>query len=320
MRPRKKDRHLPSCVYLKSGSYYHVKGGKWRKIGHDLPSALRAYAKLAEAPKDKMPALLERYIDQLTVAPATKRSYISAKNHLVPIMIDMEPQEVTAQDVRKIIHCFKNRPGTANNIKKVLVGALELAFMDDLVERNVARDVKSLKTASRDRYITWDEYDRLYEKASEVMKMIMDMLYLTGQRIGDVLSIRYADMDDEGIQFKQQKTKLRQCIGWSPDLEEVVARAKAYHQSVKGLTLFHDHAGKKYRYERIRDQWETICKQSGVDDAHIHDIRAKAATDAKKLGLDSQALLGHTTAQSHRRYLRNREIPVTSALSFRKKP
>lgn len=319
MRPRKTNRHLPSCVYLRSGSYYYVKAGKWTLIGHDLPSALKAYAKIFSAPTDKMPALLERYIAQLDVAAATKRSYISAKNHLVKILIDMEPQEITAQDVRRIVTCFKKKPGVANTIKSVLVGALELAFNEERVERNVARDVRSLITPSRDRYITDDEYSRLYAKASEMMQMIMDMLYLTGQRINDVLSIRYADITGEGILFKQEKTGHRMCVAWTPDLEQVVARAKAYHQSVKGLTLFHDHAGKKYRYERIRDQWETVCKRSEVADAHLHDIRAKSATDAKKLGMDSRALLGHTTESSHRRYLRNKETPVTSALSFRKK-
>ena len=318
MRPRKTNRHLPSCVYLRSGSYYHVKSGKWTMIGRDLPSALKAYANILEAPKDKMPAMLERYIAQLDVAPATKRSYISAKNHLAKILIDMEPQEITAQDVRRIIACYKKQPGVANTIKKVLVGSLELAFEEERVERNVARDVRSLKTTTRDRYITDDEYDRMYAKASEMMQIIMGLLYLTGQRIGDVLAIRYADISAEGLAFKQGKTAHRMLLEWTDDLQEVVARARAYHQSVKGLTLLHDHAGKPYRYERIRDQWETICKRSGVEDAHMHDIRAKAATDAKKQGMDSQALLGHTTAQSHRRYLRNKETPVTSALSFRK--
>lgn len=319
MRPRKKDRHLPSCVYEKSGGYYLVKSGKWTLIGHDLPSALREYAKRMEAPKDKMPALLNRYIDSLKVAPATKRSYISAKNHLVQIMADMEPQEVTAHDVMRIMRHFKGSPGTANNIKKVLVGALELAFEEERVERNVARDVKSLKTVARDRYITEEEYDLLYSKSSDMMQMIMAMLYLTGQRIGDVLSIRYADITQDGIFVKQGKTKQKILLSWTDDLQETVARAKAYHQSVKGLTLFHDHAGKPYRYERVRDQWETICKHAKVEDVHLHDIRAKAATDAKQQGMDSQTLLGHTTAQSHRRYLRNKETAVTSALSFRKK-
>ena len=32
MRPRKKDRHLPSCVFLKSGSYYYVKRNKWERL------------------------------------------------------------------------------------------------------------------------------------------------------------------------------------------------------------------------------------------------------------------------------------------------
>jgi hypothetical protein len=44
--------------------------------------------------------------------------------------------------------------------------------------------------------------------------------------------------------------------------------------------------------------------------ADIHDIRAKAATDARAQGLDSKSLLGHASESAHLRYLRGKETPV----------
>lgn len=41
-------------------------------------------------------------------------------------------------------------------------------------------------------------------------------------------------------------------------------------------------------------------------DQPFHDIRAKTGTDARDAGLDSQALLGHTTEAQHQTYLRSR--------------
>lgn len=46
MRPRKKDRHLPPCMYLKHGAYYLVRKGKWERLGSDFQEALLAYAKI----------------------------------------------------------------------------------------------------------------------------------------------------------------------------------------------------------------------------------------------------------------------------------
>jgi len=59
------------------------------------------------------------------------------------------------------------------------------------------------------------------------MRAIYEMCYLTGQRIGDVLSIRLADISADGIAFKQEKTNARLLVQMTPDLEELIARIKA---------------------------------------------------------------------------------------------
>jgi len=56
-RPRKKDRHLPRCVYHKHGAYWLVRKGKWTKLASDLRGALAAYASIFEAPKGGMAEL-----------------------------------------------------------------------------------------------------------------------------------------------------------------------------------------------------------------------------------------------------------------------
>lgn len=46
MRPRKQQRHLPSCVFHRHGTHYLVKRGKWTRLAADLPAALAEYARL----------------------------------------------------------------------------------------------------------------------------------------------------------------------------------------------------------------------------------------------------------------------------------
>lgn len=317
MRPRKTDKHLPSCVYERSGAFYYVKQNKWTLIGRSLPEALKAYAKIIDAPTDKMPALLDRYLKDIDVAPNTLKLYKSAVKKLSEIFAEFEPVQVTARDMMTVMHKLKSTPGMANIMRVVMIGAMDLAFIEQYVDRNVIRDTKKLPMAKRDRYITDAEFAAIYRIAPPTTQVIMDLCYLTGQRISDVLNIRYSDLTEHGIEIVQQKTKHRMLIAWSEDLLKVVDRAKKLHASVKGMTLLHTRAGNTIPYGTVVSAWKLACGKAKVENAHIHDIRAKAATDSNADGLDSKTLLGHQSESVHNRYLRSKETPVVKALSFR---
>lgn len=107
-------------------------------------------------------------------------------------------------------------------------------------------------------------------------------------------------------------------IAMTPDLADVIKRARALHSSVNGVTLFHKRDGTPLLYKTINHQWNKACRAAKVENAHFHDIRAAATTDAKASGLDSRALLGHTTESSHNRYLRSKETKVAAPNKARK--
>jgi len=85
----------------------------------------------------------------------------------------------------------------------------------------------------------------------------MDLLFYSGQRVVDALSIRYADLRAEGIYFEQDKTDARLTVRWTPELGAVVDRAKALQgDNVRALTLLHNRRGKAPDYRTVRDQWD----------------------------------------------------------------
>ena len=317
MRPRKTDRHLPSSVYLRHGAYYLVQKGKWIRLGKTLKEALSEYAKRKE-PEDSelMPALMARWLNQIKIAPSTMRTYRLGVKKLSKILAEFRPRDVTARDIMTILHHHKETPAMANQLRAVLVGSLEYAFVEQLVDRNVARDTKSLKQVKRDRYLTDQEYRVIYEQASPTLKAIMDIAYITGQRVGDVLKITYADLTETGISVIQQKTKKRMTVEWSDELRAAVESAKKLHQCVKAFSLFHTHKGTAFTYWNFRQHWVRAIEGTGIENIHFHDIRAKAGTDAKSQGLDSQTLLGHESERTHKIYLRSKEIPVATPVSI----
>jgi hypothetical protein len=102
--------------------------------------------------------------------------------------------------------------------------------------------------------LTSEEVEAIRKVSSPVLKSIIDMLYLTGQRIGDILKIKLSDMTEDGIYVKQIKTKNELIIGWSPELKQAVSEAKALNP-VRGLYLYH-RGGHKLSYVSVRKLWD----------------------------------------------------------------
>lgn len=318
-RPRKHNRDLPACVYLKHGAYFFVKKNKWINLGKDKKVALTEYARLTCRPTGGMGGLIYRWLENSDISEGSLPSYRSAAKALAKAFAEFEPHEVTARHVLALMHHNRNKPVTANLYRAVLSNALEYGFMENVVERNVAKDVRPFKTKARDRYLTDQEFIAVQAAAHPVLKSMMDLLYLTGQRISDIIGIRHSDLTDSGIAFKQQKTGHKMIVSWSDELRIAVAEARKTSTNIKGMTLFSNRQGKPWDYSSISLMWRKAIKAAGIDNAKIHDIRAKAATDAQTQGLDSRKLLGHRSESSHNRYLRNKETAVATPVSFRQK-
>jgi integrase len=81
------------------------------------------------------------------------------------------------------------------------------------------------------------------------------------------------------------------------------------------MTLFHIR-GRVPSYKGVRDLFDRAAKAAGVEDAGLHDIRAKALTDARRQGKDAQVLGGHVDPKMTERYIRLRETPEADPPSF----
>lgn len=323
-RPRKKDTHLPRCVYHRHGAFYFVRGGKWTRLGKNLKEALNRYAGLYETKEGTMPALIAEalpsiYAGQYTEKPLaanTVKQYAIAARKLAKKFAEFEPQEVTQADVNQMLKDWTDTPNMANRCLSLLRNVFQYALDLHYVTANPCIGAKRRKEVKRKRLVTYDELAAIYQKSGPRLRVIIDLLLRTGQRVGDVLAIRRADLLPEGIQFRQQKTGAKLVIAWNPELREVVERAKGLHENIRALTLLHNRRGKTPDYRTVRQQWDLACERAGVKDAHLHDLRAMSATWAKRQGQNPTALLGHTNVVQTERYLRDRETPVTEGPSF----
>lgn len=325
MRPRKKDRHLPACMYQKHGAYYLVRKGKWERLDSDYQAALLAYArKTTTAPKGGMPELIDKalahHIKVKKLAANTITQYTKAAERLSDIFAEFEPGEVMPKDVAALKMGLSDTPNMANRVLSFLRVVFGYALEWQMVDSNPCIGIRRHEEARRDRYISDKEFEALMAHCSDYMRVIFEMCYLTGQRIGDVLAIRLADITSAGIEFKQQKTGAKLIVTMTDDIQGVIDRAKALPRKVRGLTLFCTRGGgKPVSYATVKDAFARAREEAGILNVKIHDLRAKSLTDADGEGKDAQKLGGHTDSRMTARYLRGKKPTTAHAPNMPKK-
>lgn len=318
MRPRQRDRHLPPCVYVRHGTHWYVKAGKWTKLGTRLPDALAEYARLAGQPKGGMPALIDDVLAALSarLAASTRQQYRYAAAILKRKLAEFSPEQVRSRHVAGIKASLAQHPNMANRVLSFLRIVFAQAVEWQRVDSNPCIGVKRLPEAKRKRLLSDSEWKAIYAKAGARLQVIMRLQLLTGQRINDVLQIRRSDLTAVGIEFDQQKTDARLVVRWSPDLRAAVNDALALLGDAPTLTLFRSTTGKAPDYRSVHEQFTRAAAAARVTDARPNDQRAQSATKTKRQGGNATALLGHTSAKQTETYLRDRDIPEVDGPSL----
>ncbi len=318
-------------MYSQHGAYWYVKRNKWTRLSDNLHEALVMHADLVTKPVQPeaagatdgpsgmvrlihaaMPGILRNKAD------STVEQYTLAQNTLLDVFADAEPEDIQPVHIKRIQRAWGDTPHMCNRRISVLRQVFEYALDEGLVESNPCVGVKRLAEPPRTRYISHEEYRGIWAHGSPDLRVMLDLLYLTGQRIGDVLAITHEDVRPDGVFVLQQKTQKRVLVAMTPDLRAALDAAAALPRKVRGKTILCTLRGSRpYSYKTALDMYKRAAEKAGVEDTIPHDIRAKSLTDAKAQGLDPQALGGHSTMAMTLRYIRQHETTLAQPPSIR---
>jgi integrase len=92
----------------------------------------------------------------------------------------------------------------------------------------------------------------------------------------------------------------------TPELREILDRCRAIGK-VKGMYLIHKTKGQFFTDSGIHSAWARACRRAGVENAHIHDLKAKALTDIDDAD-EAQKLGGHSRPEMTAHYRKAREV------------
>lgn len=157
--------------------------------------------------------------------------------------------------------------------------------------------------------------------------LIVHLVDLTGMRQGDVLALDESHIRPEGIVIEQAKRGRRWACEWSDELRQVIDAARAMRPRATVVPMrrpyiFPTQRGNPYTGTGFRRMWAQDVERvnellrESVDDAfpgappqivdlHFHDLRKKAANDAKEAGQDPAALLGVNAQTANAHYLKD---------------
>ncbi len=322
---------LPRHMHLKHGAYYFVgRDKKWIRLSEDKALALSKWAELeGETPfpnnmekpiKGSVGELISRYMIEIAprkAASTYKGNKIEAEN-LKKVFNKVQAHAVLPTHIAKYLDKRgQTSPVRANREISLLSHILSYGMRWGALNSNPCIGVAKHKEKGRDRYITDSEFQGVRSIASELIAAVMDFAYITALRKGDILTLKLDQITEEGIRIKQSKTGAKQLYEWSGGLHEVIDRAKAINQSLRATHLFCTRQGKPYSDAGFKAMWNRVqvkWAESGGQRFTFHDIRAKALTDAKKMGMDAQSLAGHKNASMTERYIKQREFKIIKPL------
>ncbi|MCE2659516.1 MAG: tyrosine-type recombinase/integrase [Rubrivivax sp.] len=309
---------MPRRVYLRHGSYYFVTlAGKWLKLSREregLPVMYRALASLTEreARSDLMPAVIVRWLDSKRPEWADKTAVDQERiaTEMCEAFADFRPAVVTTPICAEYLRRYTATPRTHNLHRTMLRQVLAFAALEGLREGyNPIDNIPTKKMEGRRRVVTDAEVTAIKAAAlqqarnGEALVQMIDLALLTGQRISDLIGLRWQDVTERGLNVQQGKTGVRLLIEWTPTLRAAIAACE------RGDNIGHllkTQSGRGYRYSGIRSAWVRACARAGVQDLNIHDLRGRAGVDAMGDDEDmrsAQRLLGHKGEAMTRHYV-----------------
>ena len=272
---------------------------------------------LAEGPT--VAEIAGRYLDEhvaVRCKPKTAETYrLVIGKHILPAFGKPPALAVGHKEVTELHHALSAHPVTANRAVEFLSRIYNAAAAEDRGQipegSNPCRLVAKCRERRRERFLTDEEFRRLGRvlDEAETCKGVsvhavaaMRLLLLTGCRKGEILNLRWGqvDMAEGELRLPDTKTGPR-TISLAPEAVAVLSRIPRLPDNpfvipgrIKGRAM-----------RNLKDPWEIVCDRAGLKDMRIHDARHSYASRAPALGESLPMigrLLGHTQVETTARY------------------
>ena len=217
-------------------------------------------------------------------------------------------------------------PYRANRVIAVLSKMFALAIRWGMRDDNPCKGIEKNREHSRRRYLKGDELQALTKALAahpdRQSANIIRLLLLTGARRGEVLSMRWADLDLAAGLWSKPASSTKQGtaheVPLSAPARQLLAEIRDGLGKRRELPEFvFPGAGQRGHVVEIKRFWRQLCKAASLKALRIHDLRHSFASELVSGGATLPligALLGHSNPTTTARYAHLFQDPQRAAV------
>ena len=263
-----------------------------------------------------------------TYKPSTRKGVRwSLDRQLLPAFGSTPLDRITRAKVLNWFNSYsQSAPGGANHSLGLLTQILNLAVACGHIDTNPAHGVLMNRRPALSRFLSREELRRLHlvldehSRKSEGLSQqadIIRLLLLTGCRLGEILKLRWSEVDGNLLTLADSKT--------GPRTVHLSARARyiVEHQPRRESVFVFPSPknASRPRGQSLR-LWDSARREAGIKDVRLHDLRHTFASHAVMNGVPVPVvarLLGHASEKMTLRYahLADKEIEAVARESWR---
>lgn len=260
--------------------------------------------------------------------PSTQDEYRRQWNDVIAKKFgQLRVEEIGRSDIDRFHKSLHATPYRANRILALLARLMTLAERWEWRQQgtNPCRYIERFKEESRERYLDAKEIRHLsiacdaLQARGEIWSEhsnLLKLLLLTGARLNELVTAQWAwvDWNRRILALPDSKTG-RKPVYLNPLAVRLLRSQRRTTRDQESVFIFPGRS-KGMPIHNIRKPWAKICKEAGVTNARIHDLRHTAASIAVGQGVSLAViggLLGHSQAQTTLRYAHLASDPAHAA-------
>jgi len=319
---------LPKYVYEDRGYLRFIRRSRGQSVmmKEDLgtPEFWDHYNQLLKgrdpvAAKRNFEALILSYFESdayKKLKPRSKSDYRKYISHIRTIWGAKDPQKIETHHIYELHRANAAHWRQANYLVQMMVVLMNHARLIGFLKKehgNPAKGIPLFKQQSEG-WEPWpDDVREEFEKgATSRARLVYELCLGTGQRIGDVLKMRWDHFKDGAYDFTQGKGDKRL---WIPLTDRLTVYLESFEK--KGLTVITDKHGRPVSYRTIADEMRKVKAKMEHPDAAkyvTHGLRKNATIELYQSGCDDEmvkAVTGHSGVEMLKKYggrIRQREL------------
>lgn len=316
---------------------------KWHpltRISEGVPALYRALAELGSQPvreSTSMPARITLWLQQAIpgLSATEQKEQARMAGTVSKAFAEFHTSQVQAKHVLLFLQQWsgKGKLRTAQRYRALLSKFFKWAIVHGDRQDNPVEPVSTKAPAPNMRYMDDEAFTWVRDKllgdvghkaaSGEMMQCYVDMSYLTGHGGIDVRTLRWSEISETTIPVQRskvaKKTAAKVDIAITPAMRAVLDRARSLMKAKSRVSpyVFHSLDGSPYTASGISTAWRRARGRAFREHPDrtdllkftVKDLRAKFATDAKRLGYTDQQIadgMAHIDTSMTTVYLKQR--------------